>query len=697
MRLTESERVELQRQARARNGRADQARRARLILLLDEGRTWAEIRAKLDCNDSYIDRWSKRFASDRLAGLFARYAGRERESVTDPLEARVLTWTTQHKPDDGSAHWSSRKLAAALGDISHTTVARIWAKHGVKPHHVEGRQASNDPDFEHRLASMVGLYVNPPQHAAAFRVREKGAIHQADRKDSSLRLMAGSVHGSFDYLHDDTLSLYAAINAKVRGTAGRSVTGHTSAAFEAFLAGIVLNQPVGTEIHVLANSLSTQMTARLGNFLAKHRDVHMHFTSAGSWLTQVELWLARIEHALLAARHRSPAIQSGQRSRVRHLTLQRPSQSSEVEMLRSIMTNYSRINRYNSQTAVPFARFLDINRGRRYVEPERGIGSGYTGRFEWITGSIDRRANLVTTATKRKIAVESAEAVFGLHWFVAKGDGLFDEEGLDVEIVRPKPPAKFGPNDPRRYDHHLVNSGNYQNLFEERKCDGYRSCEWGQIRRTYDVKREGPIAWKRAPVICQAIYVRPDSPVNAPSQLANKTVGVQFHQGSHYVTIAMLEGFVDPKAMKLVHAGTSHERYEPLEKGEVDAATLVEPWITLAEKNGFKKICETHYLGLENFASDLEPEVIQALMRALRKAVKHINADKRRYVHYLIDEMPEKYRKQITPDDFYLPRLRHMDLAPYSREEFEFASEWMKKWDLLPKDASYERLVANVA
>lgn len=301
----------------------------------------------------------------------------------------------------------------------------------------------------------------------------------------------------------------------------------------------------------------------------------------------------------------------------------------------------------------------------------------------------------MTAAIKRKIAVESAEAIFGLHWFVAKGDGLFEEEGLDVEIIRPKAPPKFGPDDPRRTDHHLVKSGNYQNLFEERTCDAYRSCEWGQIRRTYDVKREGPIAWKRSPVVCQAVYVRPESPVNAPSDLANRSVGVQFHQGSHYATIAMLEGFVPPEAMKLVHAGTAAQRYEPLENGEVDAATLAEPWITLADKNGFKRICETHYLGLENFAADLEPEVLQAIMRALGKAVKRLNADKRRYVHYLIDEMPEQYRKQITPDDFFLPRLRHIDIQPYTREEFEHASEWMKKWDLVPKDASYEKLVAN--
>ena len=109
MKLTKSERMELHRQASTRNGRADVARHARLILLLAEGLTWAEIRAKLDCADSYISRWSKRFEADRLAGLFARHAGRERYKVTDRVEARVLAWTTKRKPADGSTHWSSRK------------------------------------------------------------------------------------------------------------------------------------------------------------------------------------------------------------------------------------------------------------------------------------------------------------------------------------------------------------------------------------------------------------------------------------------------------------------------------------------------------------------------------------------------------------------------------------------------------------
>src|SRR5882724_9925766 len=189
MKLTKNERMELQRQANARNGRADSARHACLILLLTEGLTWAEIRAKLDCNDSYISRWSERFSTDRLAGLFARYAGRQRYKVTERLEARVLALTTKRTPADGSTHWSSRKLASELGgNVSHMTVARIWAKHGLKPHRLEGYLTSNDPDFETKAADVIGLYLNPPQHAAVFCVDEKTAIQALDRKDPVLPL-----------------------------------------------------------------------------------------------------------------------------------------------------------------------------------------------------------------------------------------------------------------------------------------------------------------------------------------------------------------------------------------------------------------------------------------------------------------------------------------------------------------------------
>ncbi len=248
MKLTKSERMELQRQAGASNGRADSARHARLILLLADGLTWATIRAKLDCTDSYSRRWSQRFAADRLAGLFARYAGRARYKVADRIEARVLAWTTNHTPGDGSTHWSSRKRAAQLGDISHRTVTRIWATHALKPHRLEGDLASHDPDFEAKAADVIGLYLHPPQHAAVFCIDEKTAIQALDRKDPVLPLSPGRAerHG-FEYVRHGPLSLYAAFNTKTGEVLGKTAPRHTSAEFVACLTDIVTHQPNGKD------------------------------------------------------------------------------------------------------------------------------------------------------------------------------------------------------------------------------------------------------------------------------------------------------------------------------------------------------------------------------------------------------------------------------------------------------------------
>ena len=302
MKLTKSERMELQRQAGARNARADVARHARLILLLAEGLTWAEVRAKLDCSDSYIDRWSNRFAADRLAGLFARHAGRQRFKVTEQVEAKVLAWTTKRKPADGSTHWSSRKLAAELGGVSHMTISRIWAKHRLQPHRLEGYVCSNDPDFETKAADVIGLYLNPPAHAAVFCVDEKTAIQALDRKDAVLPLSPGRAerHG-FEYKRHGTLSLYAAFNTKTGEVLGKTVTRHTSAEFVAFLTDVVANQPKRKEIHVIADNLSAHKTPKVEEFLGEHPNVHLHFTPTySSWLNQVELWFAKIERDVIA-------------------------------------------------------------------------------------------------------------------------------------------------------------------------------------------------------------------------------------------------------------------------------------------------------------------------------------------------------------------------------------------------------------
>src|SRR5258708_3983419 len=176
-----------------------------------------------------------------------------------------LSWTAI---SDGSTHWSTRKLAERLG-ISHMRVARIWAKHGLKPHRLERYMASDDPDFETKAAEVIGLYLNPPSHAAVFCVDEKTAIQALDRLDPVLPLSPGRLerHG-FEYYRHGTLSLYAAFNTKTGEVLGKTAPRHTSAEFVAFLADILAPQPKRKEIHVICDNLSAHKTPRVEQFLA---------------------------------------------------------------------------------------------------------------------------------------------------------------------------------------------------------------------------------------------------------------------------------------------------------------------------------------------------------------------------------------------------------------------------------------------
>ncbi|HWL75561.1 MAG TPA: IS630 family transposase [Burkholderiaceae bacterium] len=298
--LSESERMELSKRATSRSGRAEDARRARLVLLLADGHTWDEICERLPCSRGFIDSWSKRFAAERVAGLYSRHRGQTASVLTPRLEARILEWTSTRTPADGSTHWSTRKLGEALG-VSHMMVLRVWQKHGLQPHRLERYIASNDPQFEAKAADVIGLYLNPPAHAAVFCVDEKTAIQALDRLDPVLPLSPGRAerHG-FEYYRHGTLSLYAAFNTKTGEVLGKTAQRHTSAEFVAFLSDIVVNQPRGKEIHVIADNLSAHKTKRVDAFLDQHPNVHLHFTPTySSWLNQVELWFAKIERDVI--------------------------------------------------------------------------------------------------------------------------------------------------------------------------------------------------------------------------------------------------------------------------------------------------------------------------------------------------------------------------------------------------------------
>jgi transposase len=165
--LTADDHDELKQMSTSRILPAGDVIKARMILMLADHRSYAEIQTLLQTTAPTISRWKKRFLQDGVEGLIeARHPGQKPTVITPQLQARVLE-ATRRKPKDGSTHWSVRKLAAEL-NLSKDTVHRIWRKAGVKPHQLQRYMASDGPDFETKAADVIGLYLNPPQHAAVF-------------------------------------------------------------------------------------------------------------------------------------------------------------------------------------------------------------------------------------------------------------------------------------------------------------------------------------------------------------------------------------------------------------------------------------------------------------------------------------------------------------------------------------------------
>ena len=198
-------------------------------------------------------------------------------------------------------HDECRALAAALG-VSKDAVHRVWREAGLKPHRLERYMASDDPDFESKAADIIGLYLNPPQHAAVFCVDEKTAIQALDRLDPVLPLSPGRAerHG-FEYYRHGTLSLYAALETTTGRVHGKTAARHTSQDFVGFLKEVVALCPPQQQIHIILDNLSAHKTALVQQFLEQNSRVRFHFTPTySSWLNQVELWFAKIEREVIA-------------------------------------------------------------------------------------------------------------------------------------------------------------------------------------------------------------------------------------------------------------------------------------------------------------------------------------------------------------------------------------------------------------
>ena len=294
--LSDTERADLVRLLRQATLSQAIAKRVRVVLALGDGRPYSMIGAQEACTDRFIAIWKRRYVDGGVLALAdAPRAGRG-HGLSPAVEAKIVQLTVQTKPPAPLTHWSTRRLAAKVG-VHYSTVAAVWKRHGLKPHRLERYKASPDPDFETKAADIIGLDVEPPQHAVVFCIDEKTAIQALDRTDPVLPLSPGRAerHGFEDVRHG-TLSLYAALEVATGRVEGMTAPRHTSQDFLAFLDQVVAGAPKRKRLHFIVDNLSAHKTKAVQAWLAAHPRVTMHYTPTySSWLNQVESWFARIE------------------------------------------------------------------------------------------------------------------------------------------------------------------------------------------------------------------------------------------------------------------------------------------------------------------------------------------------------------------------------------------------------------------
>jgi NitT/TauT family transport system substrate-binding protein len=296
----------------------------------------------------------------------------------------------------------------------------------------------------------------------------------------------------------------------------------------------------------------------------------------------------------------------------------------------------------------------------------------------------------------RKLVLETTSPFQGLPELVAYDEGLFEKEGVVVEWAE-RDEAGIKTADTSLTDvkgaDPFVSHGT---LFEQGKADMYNACEWGNYCRVGATAVGSRQVGRRGIVTYGALVVRPDSPVYTPQQLAGRRVGVPFYAGTHYLALHMLEGFLPRDQINLCRCPTgSRNRFNLMMKGEIEATTLTEPYISLAEKKGCRVICSAFYHGTEVASDRVEAETYKAFNRAIREAVRRINADKPKYLRYFIDYHKTRDLEigTLTPDDLRASRLVVVDPAPIPDAELQRTYEWVKSWGMLDQTQSPHELV----
>jgi transposase len=280
---------ELEHRSRARSLPARVVERARIVLLAADGKQNQEIAEELGISVQKSARWRARFLECGIAGLEkdAPRPGRT-PSISVATVKRVVRMTTKRKPVHAT-QWSTRTMAQAVG-ISEASVRRIWQRHGLKPHLIDTFKVSSDPQFAEKLDAIVGLYLNPPEHALVLCCDEKSQIQALDRTQPGLPLKRGRAGTmTHDYKRNGTATLFAALNTLDGKVISLCAERHRHQEWLRFLRLLDRRTPADKQLHLIADNYATHKHPKVQRWLKRHSRFHVHFTpTSASWLNMVE-------------------------------------------------------------------------------------------------------------------------------------------------------------------------------------------------------------------------------------------------------------------------------------------------------------------------------------------------------------------------------------------------------------------------
>jgi transposase len=290
--VSKAQRVELEAWLRTETIAQGLARRARIVLGSANRESIRELAERLEVSPPTVCLWRRRFGESGTAGLRSRARSGRRRRISSAQERAVVSATM--RPPKTATHWSARRLAKEVG-LSAATVHRIWQKYGLQPHRVKHFKFSTDPEFDRKLADIVGLYLDPPERALVLSVDEKSQIQALNRTAPLLPLRPGiPAQMTHDYARHGTTSLFAALEVASGQVHGRCYRRHRHQEFIEFLNSLARRYP-RRELHLICDNYGTHNHPAVRQWLLEHPRLQLHFTpTSASWLNLVERWFGLI-------------------------------------------------------------------------------------------------------------------------------------------------------------------------------------------------------------------------------------------------------------------------------------------------------------------------------------------------------------------------------------------------------------------